>query len=183
MAIKTFTSGEVLTAADTNTYLANSGLVLVKQITVGTGVSSLLVSDCFSSTYDNYRVVWRVNSQSTTANFVMAINGSTGANYYTSGLYMAPGSTTINGYQISAGYSIVVGVYQGAISSASGSFDIWSPNIATRTFCNTTSGGPSYFWWGGGQIADTNQSTNLILGCSAGTVTGGIVTVYGYRKA
>jgi hypothetical protein len=30
MAIKTFTTGEVLTAADTNTYLANSGLVYVK---------------------------------------------------------------------------------------------------------------------------------------------------------
>jgi hypothetical protein len=27
MAIKTFTTGEVLTAADTNTYLANSGLI------------------------------------------------------------------------------------------------------------------------------------------------------------
>jgi hypothetical protein len=27
MAIKTFTTGEVLTASDTNTYLANSGLV------------------------------------------------------------------------------------------------------------------------------------------------------------
>jgi hypothetical protein len=30
MAIKTFTTGEVLTASDTNTYLANAGLVFVK---------------------------------------------------------------------------------------------------------------------------------------------------------
>ena len=34
MAIKTFTTGEVLTAADTNTYLANSGLVYVASGTV-----------------------------------------------------------------------------------------------------------------------------------------------------
>ena len=56
MAIKTFTTGEVLTAADTNTYLANSGLVLVKSQTIGTGVASVTISDAFSTTYDNYRI-------------------------------------------------------------------------------------------------------------------------------
>ncbi len=30
MAVKTFTTGEVLTAADTNTYLNNGGLVYIK---------------------------------------------------------------------------------------------------------------------------------------------------------
>ena len=54
MAIKTFTTGEVLTAADTNTYLANSGLVYVKSQTIGSAVSSVNVTSAFSSTYDNY---------------------------------------------------------------------------------------------------------------------------------
>jgi hypothetical protein len=40
MAIKTFTTGEVLTASDTNTYLANSGLVYVKSQTIGSGVTA-----------------------------------------------------------------------------------------------------------------------------------------------
>lgn len=53
MAIKTFTTGEVLTASDTNTYLANSGLVFVKSQTIGSAVTSVTVSDAFSATYDN----------------------------------------------------------------------------------------------------------------------------------
>jgi hypothetical protein len=35
MAIKTFTTGEVLTASDTNTYLANSGLVVMGATVTG----------------------------------------------------------------------------------------------------------------------------------------------------
>ena len=57
MAVKTFTTGEVLTASDTNTYLNNGGLVYISGTTVGTGVSSVTVSSAFSSTYDNYRVI------------------------------------------------------------------------------------------------------------------------------
>ena len=34
MAIKTFTTGEVLTASDTNTYLANAGLVYITSTAV-----------------------------------------------------------------------------------------------------------------------------------------------------
>ena len=57
MAIKTFTSGEILTAANTNEFLANSGLVFVKSQTIGATVPSVDVTDCFSATYDAYRVV------------------------------------------------------------------------------------------------------------------------------
>ena len=44
MAVKTFTQGEKLTAADTNTYLNNGGLVFVKQVTVGSAVSPIRLS-------------------------------------------------------------------------------------------------------------------------------------------
>jgi hypothetical protein len=55
MAIKTFATGEVLTASDTNTFLANSGLVYV---TGGTVSATLLsVSNCFTSTYRDYVLV------------------------------------------------------------------------------------------------------------------------------
>ena len=55
MAIKTFSTGEILTASDTNTYLANSGLVYVAKATLATNTTDLV--GCFSSTYDNYRIV------------------------------------------------------------------------------------------------------------------------------
>jgi hypothetical protein len=55
MAIKTFTTGEVLTASDTNTYLANAGLVYITSTAVSG--STVTVSNCFDSTYDWYKVV------------------------------------------------------------------------------------------------------------------------------
>ena len=64
MAIKTFTSGEVLTAADTNTYLANSGLVYVSTTTLT--ASGQNIAGAFSSTYTNYRIV--LNNIVTSAN-------------------------------------------------------------------------------------------------------------------
>jgi hypothetical protein len=55
MAIKTFTTGEVLTASDTNTYLANAGLVYVSSGSF-TGATSFEITG-FSSTYQYYRVL------------------------------------------------------------------------------------------------------------------------------
>jgi hypothetical protein len=57
MAIKTFTTGEVLTAADTNTYLTNSGLVYITEANPN-AVASVSVNNCFSATYNAYRIVW-----------------------------------------------------------------------------------------------------------------------------
>jgi hypothetical protein len=55
MAVKTFSS-EILTSSDTNTYLANSGLVYVTNATATSG-TSLSVNNCFTSTYSAYRIV------------------------------------------------------------------------------------------------------------------------------
>jgi len=49
MTYPSFTSGDILTAADMNAV----GLWLVKTQTVGTAVSSVQVTGAFSSTYDN----------------------------------------------------------------------------------------------------------------------------------
>ena len=40
MAIKTFTTGEVLTASDTNTYLNNGGLVFINQVSYTASTST-----------------------------------------------------------------------------------------------------------------------------------------------
>ena len=55
MAIKTFTTGEVLTAADTNTFLANSGLVYVSSGSFTNAAS--FDATGFTSTYAMFRLV------------------------------------------------------------------------------------------------------------------------------
>lgn len=58
MAVKTFSVGEVLTASDTNTYLANAGLVFVKQVTFTSAADSgTNFQSIFTSTSDSYRIV------------------------------------------------------------------------------------------------------------------------------
>lgn len=54
MATKTFSSGDVLTAADTNTYLANSGTQFIARATF-TNVGSFDVTG-FSSDFDVYKL-------------------------------------------------------------------------------------------------------------------------------
>ncbi len=68
MAIKTFAVGEVLTASDTNTYLANSGLVYVAQTTFA-AAATVQFTNVFNSTYSHYRSI-------------LQVTGSTGTNFY-----------------------------------------------------------------------------------------------------
>ena len=182
MAIKTFTTGEVLTASDTNTYLANSGLVYVTSATVGSAVSSVTVSNCFSATYDSYRIILTGGTTSTSSNqFSFNFNGAPSA-WYGNMIY----ANFANGAPASVGYNNATGVAHGASSSSGYSqalIDVRSPFLAT----------PSFLWssYVDGANAGTVQATNanstsytgFVLTILSGTFTGGTITVYGYRKA
>ena len=94
MAVKTFTT-EVLTSADTNTYLANSGLVYITSTTIGTGVSSVTLSSVFSATYDNYRVIYQIGDANTINALNITFNNSTGATYSHGGAHVLYGVATV----------------------------------------------------------------------------------------
>ena len=79
MAIKTFTSGEVLTAADTNTYLANSGLVYITGGSLS-GTATQFVG-CFTSTFTNYRILLEQGTLSAAGDFCFQyLKGTTAQN-------------------------------------------------------------------------------------------------------
>ncbi len=73
-------------------------LELIKAQTVGSAVASVTVSDCFSSTYDNYRLVVQgvVNSQA--ANFTFQFSGITSSTYLMGGTFFNYASATVTGY-------------------------------------------------------------------------------------
>ena len=87
MAIKTFTTGEVLTASDTNTYLANSGTQYVSSGTFA-GVGSFDVTG-FSSTYDAYELVVMASGNNSTVT-AQIYSGATVRNtlYYGGSFYI-----------------------------------------------------------------------------------------------
>lgn len=185
MAIKTFTTGEVLTASDTNTYLANAGLVYVTSTTVGSGVSTVTVSSCFSSSFDNYRIVYFGGTSSTQQELRLQM-GSTTTGYYNTllyGAYSATPSALAAGLVNTANFGYA-GV--GDPDGCSLTVDVMNPNLAKRTVIAGSFIGMDtdrVFGTTGGFLADTTAYTSFTMTPSTGTITGGTITVYGYRKA
>jgi hypothetical protein len=188
MAVKTFTTGEVLTAADTNTYLNNGGLVYVKSQTIGSAVGSVTVTDAFSSTYDNYKIMIQGGSASSTLTMRFQLGAST-TTYYDALIYVitstpttvrATGSDNTNTYWDNCGVT----------DSTRGHYlfmEIQNPALATYTTAQTQY---SYAFSGDGYIgtntcvhATATAYTGFTVALSSGTMTGGTITVYGYRKA
>ena len=181
MAIKTFTTGEVLTASDTNTYLANSGLVYIKQQTIGSAVATVNVTSAFSNTYDNYKVVIAGGS-STSSQPLKLQFGSTATGYNFALIYAAYATNAVAG-ACAANAAQINYVGQAVISGILACIEIGSPNVATTTEVSA----PYFDAVNAGHLSaylnNTTQYTDFTFGPLSGTMTGGTVTVYGYRKA
>jgi len=155
------------------------GLDLIKTQTIGSAVSSVTVSDVFSSTYDNYKIIISGGVASATASLNMTL-GSTSTGYYYAGKARNYAAADLNVAQ-SNGSSWYAA--EGATSVLNGSIEVLCPNLAKNTFFNSTISAPrtdGYWLAVGGYLADTTAYTAFTLTASGGTITGGTIRVYGY---
>jgi len=183
MAIKTFTTGEVLTASDTNTYLANSGLVYIASVTIpaSPAQTTIAFSNCFSTTYDNYRIVMAgVSGTISNAVLRLALNGSTGNTYKSTSMYLVYGSTTFNANAPAAESSFRIG-WTDTTSDINLSLDILSPFLAKATTFSSAGANITITFQNNGVDTNAASSTNCTI--SGDSFTQGVVTIYGYRKA
>ena len=182
MAVKTFTT-EVLTSADTNTYLANSGLVYVTSATIGTTVSTVTVTNAFNSTYSDYRVVISGVSFSGADNDARVKFEAALSTYNWAGTYQTYSTpTTITGTgaaNSSGGITIAATETSGNFSCA---FDVQRPALASFTVVTGTHANDSYRTTYSGCMNTATAYTDLIFNTSSGTMTGGTIKVYGYRN-
>ena len=183
MAIKTFTTGEVLTASDTNTYLANSGLVYIKQQTIGTAVSSVTVTDACSADYDNYRVIVTGGVGSTAQAINLRLGASATGYYSVTPVFPYAGGAVTNN-NVNNGVSWT---FAGVSTTVNNNmiFDLMQPfatkvTTVTGSYLNPTAGAIAGGFYGFHDSASSFTAFTLIVG---GTMTGGIIYVYGYRKA
>jgi hypothetical protein len=186
MAIKTFTTGEVLTASDTNTYLANSGLVYIKQVTTTTAVATIDVTSCFSSTYDNYFVSFN-NYTATTAMslncYLLSGSTPTSTGWYATEYYTGVGTTTLTG-QITATNAGMAFCSAGTSTSGLASvIEIQSPFLSQQTRMEYRVVASDYYRFGSGIHTATTSYDGIRFTTTSGTLANGSVTVYGYRKA
>ena len=99
MAIKTFTDNTTLPASDINTYLANSGLVYITNTTLS-AAATISVNNCFSSTYDNYKIILTEISPSiqNDIRFSFSTGGTINStsNYWMSNTFISGTSISVN---------------------------------------------------------------------------------------
>jgi len=182
VAVKTIAVGETVTSSDVNRYLANSGLVYIKSQTIGTAQSNILVSDAFSTEYENYKVILSGGVGSTAQNIAFQLDGA-GANYYGSTIVANYSSTSVSSASVNnSGFW----GYAGASSTDTNflSVDIFSPYFVKTTgisgpYIDPRTTGNGGIFSGFHNVGRSFTAFRLIV---AGTMTGGTITVYGYRE-
>jgi hypothetical protein len=180
MTFPSFTTGEVLTAADMNAV----GLWLVKTQTIGSAVSSVTVSSCFSVTYNNYKItVDGADASNDGADIRFSLAGITGTWYY-NGYYMIAASSTLSGINGANQAYAVVGITGNNHWNIS--VDVFNPFASLGKFVTSGYGanGSTNTYVGNlhGVNASTTSAASFTLTPSAGTLTGGTIRVYGYRN-
>ena len=158
------------------------GLQLIKTQAIGTAVSSVVVSDVFSSDYDNYRVIVTGGTSSTDLNLLMTL-GATATGYYWAG----NGHSFANATQVgSAANTTSWFLGYGRTAALSADALIFNPFVSDETWYThqtvmaSTSG---IFFGGGGYVNNTTSYTAFTITTSTGTITGGTIRVYGYRNS
>mgnify|MGYP006278462453 CR=1 FL=1 len=168
-----------LAAYNGSAWITQNGLQLITAQTIGSAVSSVTVSNCFSATYDNYKIIVSGGAASTGTTMRMTL-GSTAAGYYYGGYYSALNSAS-NGQ----GYEGNVAYWQNVKITTNGlnaSMELYSPYLSARTMMwsttiDATSSG--YIQHMAGFLDNATSYTSFTLTTASGTVTGGTIRVYG----
>ena len=176
---------ELITACTATFAGGTAGSVSNGVVTVGTTNTSVTVSNAFSSTYKNYRIV--INGlvmSSGGGGLRMSMGTSTsGSGHYYGGFYTDTGTAAVTGVKLANGAHFLIGTSTGTVEF-SNSFDILNPFTAARTMVPVvnaymetgTIGSLSAF-----HNADTSY-TEFIIWLGSGTMSGGTIRVYGYRN-
>ena len=194
MAITTFVAGNVLTAAQLNgSFQTASGLQYISTTTIGSGVSSVsLPAGTFTSEYANYRILFTfpasvTGSAQLTINTKLRAGGTddSSAAYSWNG-FTSAGSLTNN---VASNQTSMLTVYvrNGFEERSFGMMEVYSPQLATETNITVNSwsdfGGTFYNLFENGMLNTTTVYDSLSFVISGGTLTGGKISVYGYRNS
>jgi len=160
-----------------------SGMVLVKSQTVGTGVTSVTVSNCFSATFANYRILMHGGTGTAAFLEVQLRLGASAASYYSALVYgtfagAAP-ATAGNSNQAQFAYAGSIGTQESHVDVT-----LYGPNLTKYTglvapHVQFTSAGAAGIVTGYHSVRTAYTGFELRL--PAGTMTGGIIRVYGYN--
>jgi hypothetical protein len=192
MADQTFTSGQILTAAQMTTLQSDIGMISITPTgatnatlsgavaTIGAGVSSFTISGCFTSSFTNYRVILSgIAASADQADFRLTFNNSAGTTYATVGVNMDYNSATQ--YPIGPVNRTYLVVGGSSTTSNNCTFDVFMPYAAAQTFVNSTFNGTNHVMWYNSRDTNAASQTGFTITAASGTFSGGTVRVQAYR--
>ena len=159
-----------------------SGLVLIKTQTIGTTVSSVTVTDAFSSTYDNYMITVTGGVASIDGGAIGLQLGATTTGYYAGyGRITYSSAAASNANDNNAAQFVRSG--RSSTNTLFANIYLHGPNLAKNTFYQAwdiEGATGSVGGYGAGFVNNSTQYTAFTLNASTGTWTGGTIRVYGY---
>lgn len=164
------------------------GLELITSQTVGSAVSTVTVNNCFSSTYENYRIVYSAINPSTNndLNLKLTTGGTpSSTGYYWGFIYVNLSTLALTGAAAANTSSHHIGSVTSTAFRHAGTIDLLMPNLAQYTgivasdyLMRTDIAAAAVT--GSHQVATSYDGFQIIA--SSGTLTGGTIRVYGYKN-
>jgi hypothetical protein len=179
MPVPDFSPGEVLTAAA----MDSIGLWLVKTQTIGTAVSSVAVTGVFSADYDAYKVTITGGAGSASAALTLRL-GATATGYY-AGYNRATYSTGGASVTSDNNAATFTRAGFGTTNTLNANFELFQPFATKNTFFYSpfvAQDTAQIAGAGAGFLNNSTSYTDFTIAPSSGTMTGGIIRVYGYRN-
>ena len=158
---------------------ASSALTLIKTQTIGSAVSSVTVSDAFSSTYDNYRVTITGGAASAAIEYYLTF-GATATGYKYGQIINAYSNTLLFEGSNS---STSIKAFRADANGNNCVFDVLSPNLAKITAVTGVGFDSAQFNAPYGILNNTTAYTAFTMTTGSGTLTGGTIRVYGYQNS
>lgn len=165
------------------------GLQLVKTQTIGTAVSSVTVTDAFSTDFTNYKILYVGGTGTTGAGLGLQL-GPSSVSGYNSGYYRAISAARYTDGAAATGYDNNATQWANVGNTTNGtiglSIELYGPQAAVRTGMSYVSLSyitNDYGGCGSGFHNSTNQFTDFTVTPASGTITGGTIRVYGYRNS
>ena len=160
-----------------------SGMTFISATTIGTTVASVTVSNAFSATYDNYKIVLNGGAGSETSEVMFMSLGATASGYYSARTGRSWANADASNALANGAYWYAGGITTNNLSL---SIELFNPFLADQTFfsgsyvyVNTTGQNMN----AGGMLNNTTSYTAFTLAAGSGTLTGGIIRVYGYQNS
>jgi hypothetical protein len=156
------------------------GMTLLKAQTIGSAVSSVVVSDAFSADYDNYKIIVSGGVASAAISINMTL-GAAVTNYNTALIRAFYSGGSVSGVGVSSGTSFTLS--SGSTDSLFLNADLVGPFQTKNTYIMAPFVGDSTAGYVSGVLKNTTSFTAFTISSTGGTMTGGTIFVYGLKKA